>query len=110
MVRNLKLNCGTGELVRRQLGPECIRKHSMMQQQREQTDDDERKGERKKRRKRGKGGGQGRETHGARARGSGKDDSQNSTTLPLGGCSSARPELEFSKQVLQMSVWEGSGA
>ena len=94
--------------------------------QRNETNDDERKREREEkgkerggkrgeakgtgaggRGKRGEGE-QDREGKGRMARESGKDDSLNSAALPLGGCSSARPEPEFSRPVLQMSVWSGS--
>ena len=43
------------------------------------------------------------------ARGKGKDDSLISTTLPLGDCSTSRPELETNEPVLQVSVWNGNG-
>ena len=90
-----------------------------MQQQRKRTDDDGRKrgeGREERRQKRGKRARRGNEARGEEgegqdrkeARESGKGDSLNSTTLPLGGCSTSRPELEVSK-VLHMGVWRGSG-
>lgn len=97
-----------------------------MTQQQNETDDDARKRERgreeretKGRGKNGEGGERNRDERGEGkgweegpstvARESGKDGSLNSAALPLGGCSSARPEPEISEPVLQVSAWNGNG-
>ena len=73
----------------------------------EKREGDEGEGKKKRGERRGKKNREGRE--GEAARGKGKDDSLISTTLPLGGCSTSRPELETNEPVLQVSVWNGNG-
>ena len=100
-----------------------------MTQQQNETNDDARKRERergqretKRREKRERGGRKesrregggeereaGQEGPGRVARENGKDDSLISATLPLGVCSTSRPEPEIKEPVLRVSVWSGNG-
>ena len=124
-VRNLKLDSGkkacqkaTFYTARQGLGASGSTAPGCNSSETKRTTTKEREGreeERDKREENKEREGRGNEARGGRGRGgrggagqegskreSGEDDSLNSTTLPLGGCSTARPELKFSESVRQM--------